>query len=312
MASISDYRFEPLESTNIHHLVDLYRNVFGQNYSLEYIRKKYLSQYTGIAAQGHFAFYKNEAIAFHGAIPSLIKSGNLLELSAQYGDAMTMKLHTGRGLFTHLGNLTDDLLKSSGVHFVWGFPNQNSEYAYLNKLNWQGSKRMKCFIFKTNTFPIESITRKSNLFTNRYKERVLKIINPIQIKKEHLNSIDTTEYAGVDRSREFYHYKSFTTNFFVQLTHSKAWIKPQGGLLIGDFQIEPKSSIKSVVKEFNELAKKLGLTKVVIQASPDSVAYLLLSIHYKPIESWLIGYKNFNSRISLEKLQFTLGDLDTF
>ena len=138
-----DYHIEPISKKHFTNLKILYKLVFGNDYSLSYIEKKYNTEYLGKSLFGHLAFYNEKPVAFHGAIPVLMKYKNQYELAAQYGDAMTLKEHNGNGLFTKLGKLTDEQLKKEGIRFVWGFPNQNSEYGYINKMEWDYSNRMQ-------------------------------------------------------------------------------------------------------------------------------------------------------------------------
>lgn len=312
MKNTSKYKFVPLSNENIHELIPLYRSVFNVKYSLKQIKAKYQPTYTGIYAQGHFAFHKGKAVAFHGAIPILMRHKNEVELCAQYGDAMTLEQHIGNGLFTKLGELTDEALNKKDVRFVWGFPNQNSEYGYVNKLHWEGKERMQCYILKLNSLSSEVVYRKTKILERKNQKRIKSALAPLTIEKKNLHSINTINYGGVDRSDSFYDYKSFSPNYFIQLNESKVWVKPLGGLLVGDMEVKDKSSALKTVEDLKLLAKSLGLNKVVFQTSPKSELNSILNSIYRPIDSWLIGYKNFHSNFPLDKLQFTYGDLDTF
>jgi len=312
MANTNSYEYVSLDEKNIHELIPLYKNIFGVRYTLAQIKAKYQPSYTGIHAQGHFAFFNKKAVAFHGAIPVLMRYKNQIELCAQYGDAMTLADHSGNGLFTKLGELTDQTLQDNGVKFVWGFPNQNSEYGYVNKLNWQGKERMQCYIFKLNPLSSEVIYRKTKIFNQHKQERIKSLLSSIIIDKKDLQSIDKRLFGGIERSSDFYRYKSFSTNYFVNLNGTKVWIKPVGGLLVGDLEFKTEANLLETINDLKALAKQLGLNKVVIQTSPNTMLNNTLKKHFQSIDSWLIGYKNFYSKLPLDQLQFTYGDLDTF
>lgn len=313
MGSTNAYEFISLNEQNVHHLITLYKKVFGIGYTLEKIQAKYLNNYTGIRAQGHFAFYKGKPVAFHGAIPVVMEHREEQQLSAQYGDAMTLSAHTGKGLFTKLGELTDNVLKQLGVQFVWGFPNQNSEYGYINKLHWQGENRMECYIIPLKGVPKEAVFRKTKLFAGTYHKWIKDQLKEISLGTTVVSSIDTKNYVGVCRNAEYYAYKSFTFNFSIAINNkTRVWVKPEGGLLVGDVFTENEKKIGEVVEELKKLGKRLGLSKLIIQVSPNNILSAELKKEYKPIHSWLIGYKNFCSSWPLHKLQLTYGDLDTF
>lgn len=312
MVTNNSYRFEKLNESNIHHLVYLYKQVFGTDYSLAFIKAKYGSDYTGIKAQGYFAFFEGKPVAFHGAIPVIMCQVGKKELCAQYGDAMTVKSHAGNGLFTLLGEKTDDLLQTLGVRFAWGFPNQNSEYGYVNKLHWQGVERMQAYIFKIKSLSSEQVLRKSKIFSNLSQSRIEKKLQHLIVPKSNLHSVDVNNYGGIDRSNSFYNYRSFTSNSFISLNGTKVWVKPKGGLLVGDLEVVSETQVLKTIEDLKALASELGLHQLVIQASPKSKLNLILKTKFNAIDSWLIGYKNFNSEFDLTKLQFTYGDLDTF
>lgn len=312
MSTTKKYRFESLNERNIHHLITLYKQVFGTNYSLEFIKAKYQNDYTSINAQGHFAFMNEKPVAFHGAIPVIMHQNGKRELCAQYGDAMTLKSHAGNGLFTILGQKTDQLLKELEVKFAWGFPNQNSEYGYVNKLAWKGKARMQCYIIKINSYSTEQLFRKTKIFSKQNQNRINQKLEGITAEKVNLNSIKNETLGGIERSKAFYDYKRFTPNFFIHLNGTKVWVKPQGGLLVGDIEIQSEKQLLETIDSLKDLANTLGLHQLILQASPKSELNQLLKKHYTAIDSWLIGYKNFNSELDLSQLQFTYGDLDTF
>ncbi len=306
------YRFEALDRSNQHHLIELYAKVFGNKYTLNFINSKFRNEYTGISAQGHFAFKNDRPVAFHGAIPVIMKQGETKELAAQYGDAMTIKSEVGNGLFTDLGLRTDDLLQQKNVQFVWGFPNQNSEYGYVNKLNWKGNERMKCLIIPLSKISKEQLTRKSERLKAAFQKSIQKKLEGLIIDKKPLSSIHFHQQGGVDRSSEFYAYRSFSFNYHLKLSHGLAWIKTEGGLLIGDLEYQSKTEIKFLLQELISLGKELGFHQLVLQASKESRLYKDLAGEHSFLDSWLIGFKDFSSSFDFKKMAFTYGDLDTF
>lgn len=308
----TDYEFEALSEENLHGLIPLYHKVFNKKYQEQQIRAKFLTNNSAISAQGHFAKLNGQVVAFHGAIPVLMQYKNQIELAAQYGDAMTLKGHTGKGLFTKLGRLTDELLKKKGVRFVWGFPNQNSEYGYVNKLDWKGNKRMQAFLIPLSIVSEEVLRRKANLGVESFQEKIKRIIEPIRIEKANLQSVNTDQYPSVQHSKNFFEYKSFSPNYMIELAGCKVWIKTEGGLLVGDVEQKSEEQFTELIQHLLQLGKKLGLHQLVFQFSPQSTHCQWMKKHYKAVDSWLIGYKDFNSDFPLEELQLTYGDLDTF
>lgn len=309
-----DYRIEALSDNNLKDVQQLYASVFNNTYSIDFIKKKFDTSYLQKNHFGHLAYYKEQAVAFHGAIPVKMRHNNKTEIAAQYGDAMTLPEHTGRGLFTTLGEYTDILLKKAGITFVWGFPNQNSQYGYLNKLDWEYTNRMQGFSIKTATLPIEKILRKTKISQKIHKQHIEKIFSKYKVDK-HLrgSAFLNKDIVSVDRNTTYYTYKNFNNNFVIEIFDTLFWVKIKNGLLVGDIQISTGEKFYKALSKLKKMASSCGIHEIVFQSSPDTlIERLLKSKKNKHFESWVIGYKNFSSEFPLEKLTLTFGDLDTF
>lgn len=309
-----EYEIKPLSDNTISDLKILYKAVFSNSYTEKQILEKYDTDYLGKKYFGHIAYYNNQPVAFHGAIPVQMKYNNQLELAAQYGDAMTLKDHSGKGLFSKLGELTDSQLQSESFKFVWGFPNQNSEYGYIHKLNWTYKECMQGYRFQIRTFPVEKIIKKTGILSNWYTKFIRQKFSKYEVTNTISGSVFLKENCvSVNRNQEYYSYKSFGNNFSIKINDTLFWIKIQHGLLVGDVEMTSEKNFELALKKLKQIAFRIGVTEIIIQASPNTLlAELLKSRADKQFESWKVGYKNFNSDFPLENLKFTFGDLDTF
>lgn len=309
-----EYEIKPLSDNTISDLKILYKAVFGNSYTEKQILEKYDTYYLGKKHFGHIAYYKNQPVAFHGAIPVQMKYNNQLELAAQYGDAMTIKSHNGKGLFSKLGELTDSLLQAEGFKFVWGFPNQNSEYGYINKLNWTYKESIQGFRFPIRTIPLEKTIKKTGFLSNWYAKFVRQKFSKYEVVNTISGSVFLKENCvSVNRNQEYYSYKSFGNNFCVKINETLFWIKIQHGLLVGDLEISTVANFDFALEKLKQIAFRIGVNEIIFQTSPNTlIAELLQSKTNNQFESWKVGYKNFNSNFPLENLKFTFGDLDTF
>jgi hypothetical protein len=309
-----EYRIEKLSDKNFPDLKSIYKTVFGAIYSENEIYKKFDTSYLGLKYFGHIAYYQQKPIAFHGAILVQMKHNNQLELSAQYGDAMTLKEHAGKGLFTKLGELTDEQLKTAGIKFVWGFPNQNSEYGYINNLNWKYEEQVKGYKIKIATIPFEKMARKIKFTSKIYDKIMLKFFLKFKTNKIISGSVFLeNNVVSIHRNPKFYTYKSFTNNFVIEIHETLFWIKIKNGLLIGDVQIKTNEKFDSALSILKNIAFKIGVSEIIFQTSPNTLlANIMETRANEKFESWKVGYKNFNSNFPLENLKFTFGDLDTF
>ncbi|WP_298419137.1 GNAT family N-acetyltransferase [uncultured Kordia sp.] len=307
------YTIVPLSSENIKDLTFLYKRVFGNKMTLEMVKTKFDTSYLEMSHFGHLAYDGTLPIAFHGAIPVLMKYKETKILAAQYGDAMTLPDYTGKGLFTKLGKHTDEQLKKANISFVWGFPNQNSEYGYLNKLDWIYKERMQRFNIKTGTLPIEKIAKKSALTHRIYDSHILNVFKKYKTQKIIKGSVYTNnEVVSTVRDEAYYAYKSFTGNFTIELDDVLFWIKIKNGLMIGDIETPSEEKFHIAFEKLKKIAQNNGIGEINIQASPNTLIYNLMQRYQTPLDSWVVGFKNFNSDFPLEHLKLTLGDLDTF
>ncbi|NHN27440.1 GNAT family N-acetyltransferase [Flavobacterium jejuense] len=308
------YTFQPLTKNNLQDVQKLYKLVFENEYSIAYITKKYDTSYLIDGYFGHIAYFNEEPVAFHGAIPILMQYNGVYEIAAQYGDAMTLSNHNGKGLFTKLGKLTDAVLKKKDIKFVWGFPNQNSEYGYLNKLDWKFKERIVGFKSKNPIISLEKISKINSKTKLLYKKHIEKVF----YKYKCANSLTGSVYknntiVSTTRSKEFYKYKSLNQNFVIEIEKVKFWIKIKNGLLIGDIETPSPNQFYIALNILKKIAFKNGLHEITIQASPNTlIEELMNKTNWNRFDSWIVGYKNFSSSFPLENLKLTFGDLDTF
>lgn len=308
------YKFVPLTSENIKDLIYLYKHVFRKIVTLNELLAKFDTSYLGTGYLGYLAYDKGKPIAFQGVVPVLMKYNEKTELAAQYTDSMTLPAYARKGVFTKLLKLTDEALKEANVKFVWCFPNQNSEYVYMNKLNWQYKERMQRFSVKTALIPIEKITRKLGVINRLYKKRVFNILKKYKTDAIIKGSVfQEKNIVSTVRNHEFYKYKTFTNNFTISIEGVLFWIKIKNGLLIGDIETPSEELFHIAFKKIKKIATFNGIGEINIQASPNTQISKLMRKHSKKtFESWTVGYKNFSSDFPLEQLKFTFGDLDTF
>lgn len=313
MSADFPYRIERLSATNIYDLIPLFKGVFGKSVSRQYVEAKYDTAYLGIQYLGHLCYDGEAPIAYYGAMPFMIDYQGRKVLAAQSGDAMTMPGYNGKGIFTRLGNRTDELLEREGIALVYGWPNQNSYYGYVNKLNWLHTENMQRYEIKVLGFPLEKLSRMVPLLRPWYEKRAQRLLAGYASSKKQLaSSVIDKEFGGTLRDEEFFSYKAFLGNVLADVAGVTVWLKADTRLLIGDMQLTDEAAMLQAETALKTLARKLGVPAIIFQVSPGAPLDTWFSKRYQPVESWAIGYKNYAGDIPLEKLRFTYGDLDTF
>src|SRR5687767_2699159 len=125
------YRYEILSPDNIHHLITLFKWVFNKKVNKEELIAKYGTHYSGKNYLGYVAFNGDRPVAFGGFVPCYIRYKDILEIGAQSVDSMSLPELKGKGVFTEIGRLNEELLKTEGISFAYGFGNQNSTPVFV-------------------------------------------------------------------------------------------------------------------------------------------------------------------------------------
>lgn len=308
-----EFAYKRLEEELLVDLQTVFKVTFKKYLSLEYIKRKYDNSLYGGKYLGFLAYNdEGEPIGFHGATFYQIELEGKTYTVAQGGDSMTDPRYQGKGLFTKLGKITQALAAEEGLLFVYGFPNQNSYPGYIKKLDWEFTGKMKCYTIRVTSLPFENVFRNIGL-KKVYEIYASAVINKYaSIDKVLPSTVIENGYGGVKRDERFYSYKQYSSNQVVDVFGCKVWLKVNGAILVGDIENKPEELKLEVLRVLKKLAFKLGVNKIIFQASPDTHIDQFLSKHYESIETFPIGFYNIKCPFGFDKLRFTYGDLDTF
>lgn len=308
-----EYVFKPLTKENQNDLKFLFKAVFGKKVSYKQIDHKYNTLHLGQSHFGYFAYFEGKPIAFFGTILMSMNYNGKSEISAQCVDSMILPSHSGKGLFTKLGLLTFENLKNNNITFIWGFANQNSEKRVLKSLGFTFHERFegyKIFVAKKS---IENVFRKFALTRFLYKKYYGFIFSEYKSNFEFKGSLNEVNIVKSIQNKDYQKYKSNNYNFVIKINNVLFWIKIQGGLLVGDIQLNDESNFDEALNKLIKLAKRCGVKDVIFQTSPNTtISKLLKNRKTEKFESWAICYNNFSSEFPLENLKLTLSDIDTF
>lgn len=313
---MDEYVFRKLTAENINDLIPIYKKAFNKDVSENYLIKKNSTDAFGLSFTGFIAYHAltNQAAAFYGVFPCLVKFEEQLVLAAQSGDTMTHPAHQGKGLFVKLALMTYDYIKENGVKFVFGFPNQNSYPGFVKKLNWQHIEDMNAYLVRVRCLTWMRVKKLFHLpenFFYRYSKSILSLYKkgiPFE------NSVIDNNYAGVFRNADFFSYKTYEKNYVVSISGKSVWLKPgEEYLYIGDIERCTEDDFKKIIKRLKRLAFFLGLPYLRYQCSPGVYFEKFFeNTGKKHNHTYPIGWCDFSSGLDLKKLKFTMCDNDTF
>lgn len=309
------YTIIKLSSENQQDLIPIYADAFGMEVSLDFLRAKQHTSFTGFENVGFIAYDEhNQPAAFYGVYPCMVDFKGKKFLAAQSGDTMTHSKHVGKGLFTQLAQKTYDYCKENGFHLIFGFPNENSFPGFIKRLGWSHFDDMTPYLIRVKCIPWIRLKNTFKLPQTLHDKWCNFVLNRLKKGKPFKSSAFTDETPTVDHSTEFFAYKSYSKNYLVQLNGMNLWLKfDDTFLLIGDFEIGSEAEFEKIIKRLKRLAFLLGLPHLRFQTSTSTKGERLFQKFGSAMQvNYPVGGINFSEEIPLEKLKFTGADNDTF
>lgn len=292
---MNDYDIVQLNESNLHHLYALYKNVYNKVVKPYYFHLKYNTAYTGAIYVGFIAFSGKLPVAYYGVIPMRLSVNRETVLAAQSCDTMTHPDFRGKGLFTELAQRTFQLAIEKGIHFVFGFPNQNSYPGFINKLDFSHAQTLQRY-----TIP----------FKNSFFKKVKRKLFPVSLQEEKttiINHLLQEGFDGVIYDEAYLNYKKYNSN--VISAHPFAWLNMSDGAWIG----VPGTINVTAVNGLIDLADtKFNVASVTFMVSPQTGLSETLSEIKKPEEGFAVITKNLSGIYNLDNLKFQFADIDIF
>lgn len=310
---VQQYKIVRASRENISALSQLFFESKGVRIPVEYLRQKFDTGYTGKSYFAHFAMTDdNKPAAFFCLFPCYVFLNGQKVLAGQSADIITHPDHQRKGLFGLLGNATESLAKAEGMKILFAFPNENSYPGFVRSLNWHHPNNFVIYRFKVNGFPLYRALSKFKLgwFYQQYA-RIIKrryLLEPNKFE----GSIPRNMVNSGHRSTEFYKYKEFNKNFFIEFKGLKFWCKIDGILWIGDISCPNGYEINKLVTILKEFTVLLGLDEFIFEVSQDSFWDQLLKEVTNFTKGVAIVYKNLDDINEAVSLEFTGGDIDVF
>ena len=310
------YRFATVATAELNYLVPLFRDAFaGREPSLEWLQAKYACGAEGVAAFVCVAFdERGDAAGSVGLLPWQVRYGDRVELAGQMVDVATSNAHRGRGLFVALADRTRELCESSGIRFLFGFPNEAAYPIWMNKLGYEHLQDLVSYQLPVRTLWGERLARRSRPVREifeRHARRTLGKLTPVDPVLE--NSLAAEGFACIVHDRAFHAYKaSFGGSQVVELDGGRVWLVVRHGLLIGDLEAASTAELESAVHALKRLARRLGVHQIVFQASKDTRFSPIFAGRSETSQDLPVIYRDLGSQIPKEKLRFVFGDLDNF
>jgi len=313
MTNETNYYIERLSAERLPDLAKLYRSVYGRSAAKVFFAKKYATAYTGKQYIGFIAYATNgEPVGYYGVIPCMVLYAGQRMLAAQSADTMTHPQYRFKGLFVTLANLCYDLCRNEGITLVFGFPNQHSYHGAVQKLGWQLTDTMDCFIIPVKTIAAEKIMNRLSLLRpiyHRYARFLLK--KQCLPAKQVPDNFPAEGFNGVCRDEAYMRYKTYQENWLLRAGEAIVWVKIQNGLLIGDMKLG-QDDFDDTIRAVKRLAIKLGLTQLQFHISPGTEVHRLFIGKYDAMPSFPVLFRDLGFNRPLDAFKFSSADIDIF
>ena len=308
------YYFKKLSPELYSDLVYISKSAFNIDPGVDYYFKKNKTELFGPTNLGFIAYSSGgEPAAFYGVYSHPMILDGIKILAAQSGDTMTHKNHTGKGLFIQLAKMTFNLAKEMEVNFVFGFPNNNSYPGFVKKLDWVCPYKLNEYRIRISTLPLCKLAKKVSLlkpFYNIYKKIIFSLFSG---NGELFNSsVIENGVGGVNRTRDFFNYKSFNGAFLIKIQNLSLWVKTDGFLFIGDIERNENADYSEIINRIKRICFWSGIDTVIFQVSPESFLDDQLSKFLECEAAFYMGYLNLSEKYNPLEFKFVFADVDTF
>lgn len=313
MDSLGNYRIEQISADALKQLVPLYKESFKKKYSVEYLLKKFNTRSFGAEYIGYVAICDGQIVACYVLFPCIMLYNGQRILAAQSGDTMTHLQHRNKGLFKCLAEKTFELAGNKGIKFIFGFPNQESYHGFMKSLSWTKQEHMNLYKIKITTLPIARICQKNDALSFLYKGYLRTLLAFYKNKFGSFNaSTNQDDNISIPTDSVYMQYKTYGGNFIVNLNGTKAWIKVNNALLVGDIERTTDEISHNTIKALKRFALLAGCRHIIFSFSKGTFWDAELSKYATSEEGFPVAYLDLGSGLPLQKLALSFSAIDTF
>jgi hypothetical protein len=246
-------------------------------------------------------------------LPWPVRLGDRVELAGQLVDGAIAGEYRRRGLFVGLAETVRELSEAAGISFLFGFPNGESYPAFVRHLGYQHVHDLVEYRLPVRTVWAERVARPRGTLRPLYERYVRGALSAHFADQAFENSLLHEGFAGTDRDRAFHAYKSsFAGSRVVSVDGGRAWLKVERGLLVGDLEASSEADLDRTAHALERLGVRLGVHQIMFQVSKGTRFSPFFESRFRTLPGLPVIHRNLGSRIPIEKLRFTFGDLDNF
>ncbi len=260
------------------HILKLFKSAFGKELSIEYWRWRFLDNPVN-QLMIKLMWDADRLVGHYAVSPIVFNVNKKKTLTALSMTTMTDPEYAGKGIFTKLASeLYFNESENNGLKAVWGFPNNNSHFAFINKLQWRDLEKIH-----TLSLPVEKISKDLGSAikpTNHFVQGHVKAFNQITaLQKIKLDkSLDylnwrylnnpSNKYIILEKEVGDINYFAVTKVFKSFSNHSKFEIDILELVFPEEDLLELLSTIKNIYKDYDVSQFNLWLSPYDQRSKP--------------------------------------------
>lgn len=138
-------------------ILQLFKLAFGKELSIEFWNWRFKNNPCKKVENEILLMWENNQLIGHYAVSSIeLNYSNEIIEGCLSMTTMTHPNYAGKGIMHQLATKLYQELAQNNINLVIGFPNKNSHYAFINKLNWTDNQLLPNLSFESrslNNFP---------------------------------------------------------------------------------------------------------------------------------------------------------------
>ena len=326
----SEFEVRPYESGDERDILKLFKIVFKRDMTINFWRWRFIE---GPFGKGiiYLAFDGDILTGHYAVFPTLIKIKREIVKAVFSMTTMTHPNYRGKGIFTTLANAVYEEAYRKGYKLVFGFPNENSFGAFVNKLGWKGFGRINLYVLSFNLTKFHRL--EGNL---RCKiKQVYSFDDNINKLWESVKDELRISVPRISRYLNWRFVENPEEKYFLFLVNTsdhlegyfvlKKYTNPNNGEKYGhiiDFLFEDYSYFENVLFYSYNFFKETGVSKVTFwinESIANNLQLAKLGVKKMEMERTYFGYKIFdlqsdfgNELENMENWYITMGDSDVF
>lgn len=180
-------------------ILELFELSFGTKLPFKYWEWRYLKNPHYDNPLIHLMWDEDKLAGHYALSPVKVVCNNITYLTGLSMTTMTHPNYRGKGIFTTLAeSVYKEAFNTHGFAVVWGFPNTNSHYGFVDKLNWNDISYVPMLSLMINKKAAPS--KRSIIEIRDFNE-----LPNLPEKKKKINP----KYCGILRNKEYLNWRFF-------------------------------------------------------------------------------------------------------